>query len=170
MFEASQRIEWQLWLRDLKLTEATELCPNCRCFWREHDQDKCHGVGTKEDNLWVTPEHYYPAVMEVFKRIIEDSGNENPQPLEEVSHDRLECLPMAQYHPLELLDCEVILRPSLGPEEVIQLQREPLLQVEEDTEGKLVVKSRIPQCRFCNRAHPVHFPMECPQAWEGWEI
>ena len=173
-FKANRRIEWQLKLRSLRLTEATELCPNCRCFWKEHDQEKCQGVGTKEDNLWVTHKHYYQAVMEILKRIIADSGSKDPQPChlcsDEALHDGLECLRMAQYQPLELLDCEVVARPPMGQEEVIRLQQNSLLWIEEDTEGRLVVKSRIPRCCFCNRAHPTHFPMECPQAWEDWDI
>ena len=36
--------------------------------------------------------------------------------------------------------------------------------------GNPVVKSRMPPCRFCNGAQPAHFPLECTQAWEGWEI
>ena len=99
MYEVSQRVEWQLLLRGLRLTEATEPCPKCGCFWREHDQTTCPGVGTKDDNLWVTHEHYYPEVIKILKEITENSVTEDMQlcPLcfNETPHDWLECLRMA---------------------------------------------------------------------------
>ena len=32
------------------------------------------------------------------------------------------------------------------------------------------MKSCIPPCHFCNRASPAHFPLECAQVWEEWEM
>ena len=154
--------------------EAVEPCPKCGCFWREHDQERCCGVGTKKDNLWVTHGHYYPEVMEILKRIVEDSRSEEQQPCplcsDDALHDWLECLRMARYKPFMLLDCDVVVRPPMGPEEVAWLQWDSLLWVEDDTNGKPTVKSHMPQCQFCNCAQPVRFPLECTQAWEGWEI
>ena len=148
MFEASRREEWQLLLKNLKLNEAIEPCPKCGCFWREQNQAKCRGVGTKEDNLWVTHGHYYPEVMEILKMIIEDSKSEvrKPCPLcsNEALHKWLECLRMAQYQPFMLLDCDVIMRLPMGPEEVTWLQQDPLLIVENGVDGKPIVKSRMP--------------------------
>ena len=60
--------------------------------------------------------------------------------------------------------------PPLGPLEVLQLRTDPLLWLEDDADGNPVVRSRIPPCRFCNRVNPKHFPLECTQTWEGWEI
>ena len=56
MFEESRRVEWQLLLRGLRLSEAEEPCSKCGCFWRVHDEAKCCGVGTLEDNPWVVYE------------------------------------------------------------------------------------------------------------------
>ena len=99
MYELSQRVEWQLMLRGLKLTEAKEPCPKCGCFWREHDPATCHGVGTRDDNLWVTHEHFYPEILRILKEIIKNRGTGgNPQcPLcdDEMPHDWLECVRMA---------------------------------------------------------------------------
>ena len=39
MFESSQRIEWQLMLWGLSLTEAKEPCPKHGCFWSRHDME-----------------------------------------------------------------------------------------------------------------------------------
>ena len=61
------------------------------------------------------------------------------------------------------------MRGLMGPEEVIQLQGDPLLWIEDDAGGKPIVKSRIPPCHFCNRVSPAHFPFECTQVWEEWE-
>ena len=153
--------------------EAKEPCPKCGCFWREHDPAKCHGVGTRNDNLWVTHEHFYPEVLRILKEIIETRGaaGNPPCPLcdDEVSDDWLECVRMAQYQPLELLDCEAVMRQPMGPEEVIRLWDDPLLWIEDDADGKPIVRSRIPPCRFCNRTSPKHFPLECTQVWEEWE-
>ena len=174
MFESSQRVEWQLLLNALKLKEASESCPRCGCFWREHDHEKCCGVGTKEDNLWVTHEHYYPEVMELLKMIVESSKSQTRQPClvcsDVAPHEWLECLRIVQYSPLMLLDCDINVRPPMDPEEVARLQWEPLLTVEEDEEGKPIVKSQMPQCCFFNHANPAHFPLECTHAWEDWEI
>ena len=61
------------------------------------------------------------------------------------------------------------MRRPMGPEEVIRLRGDPLLWIEDDADGKPIVKSRIPPCRFCNRVSPTHFPLECAQVWEEWE-
>ena len=53
----------------------------------------------------------------------------------------------------------------MGPEEVIQLQGDPLLWIEDDADGKPIVRSHSP-CHFCNRTSPAHFPLECTQVWE----
>ena len=91
----------------------------------------CHGVGTRDDNLWVTHEHFYPEVLTILKEIIENSGAGGNQlcPLcsDKMSHYWLECVRMARYRPLKLLDCEVVMRQPMGPEEVIRLQGDPLL-------------------------------------------
>ena len=135
---------------------------------------QCRGVGTQEDNLWVIHEHFYPEVLRILKEIVhtrETVGNP-PCPLcdDEDPHNWLECVRMAQYNPLEMLDCEVVMRPPMGPSEVIRLQANPLLWLEDDADGNPVVKSRIPPCCFCNRLSPIHFPLECAQVWEEWEI
>ena len=174
MFESSRRIEWQLLLRGLRLTEAEEPCPKCGCFWRGHDMTQCHGVGTREDNLWVTHEHFYPEVLRILKEIVSTRGTAGnpPCPLcdDEDPHDWLECMRMVRYSLLELLDCEVAMRPPMGPSEVIWLQANPLLWIEDNVDGNPIVKSHIPPCRFCKQLSPAHFPLECAQVWEEWEI
>ena len=108
MFESSRRVEWQLLLRSLRLTEADEPCPKCGCFWRGHDVTTCHGVGTKKDNLWVIHEHFYPEILRILKEIVDtcETTDNPPCPVcdDEAAHDWLECVRMAQYVPLELLD------------------------------------------------------------------
>ena len=73
-----------------------------------------------------------------------------PCPLcdDEEPHDWLECMSMAQYRLLELLDCEVVMRRPMGPEEVIRLRGDPLLWIEDDADGKPIVKSHIPRAVF----------------------
>ena len=39
MFESSRRIEWQLMLWGLSLTEAKEPCLKRGCFWSRHDME-----------------------------------------------------------------------------------------------------------------------------------
>ena len=174
MFESNRRVEWQLLLRSLRLTEAEELCPKCGCFWRGHDQTQCRGVGTWENNLWVTHEHFYPEVLRILREIVDTRGTvcNPPCPLcdDEDPHDWLECMRMVQYSPLELLDCKVIMRPPMDLSEVIRLQENPLLWIEDNVDGNSVVKSRTPPCCFCNRLSPAHFPIKCAQVWEEWEI
>ena len=174
MYKLCRRVEWQLLLRGLRLTETMEPCPKCGCFWREHDHVACCGVGTRDNNLWVTHEHFYPEVLRILREIMENLGTGGNQlcPLcsDEMSHDWLECVRMARYRLLKLLDCEVVMRPPMGPEEVIRLQRNPLLWIEDDTDGKPIVRNCIPQCHFCNRVNLAHFPLECTQIWEEWEI
>ena len=99
-----------------------------------------------------------------------DAGNP-PCPVcdDEANHDWLECIRMARYELLELLDCKIALWPPMGPEEVLRLRREPLLWVEDDADGKPIVKSCLPPCHFCNHTNPAHFPLECAQVWEEWE-
>ena len=41
--------------------------------------------------------------------------------------------------------------------------------MEDDADGKPIVRSRLPPCRFCNRTNPAHFPLECTQVWDEWE-
>ena len=174
MFESSRRIDWHLVLQSLPLSAAEEPCLKCGCFWRGHDQEQCHGVGSRENNLWVVHEHYYLELLRLLKEIVQMRGTEGdpPCPLcdDKDPYDWLECVRMAHYDPLELLDCEVTMRPPLGPLEVPQLRTDPLLWLEDDADGNPVVKSRIPPCRFCNRVNPEHFPLECTQTWEEWEI
>ena len=173
MFKSSRRIEWQLQLRALRLIEVEEPCPKCGCFWKNHDLATCQGVRTREDNLWVVHECFYPEIVRVLKEIARNCGaaGNPPCPIcdDEVSHDWLECMRMARYAPLELLDCEVALRPPMGPEEVLRLRRKPLLWVEDGADERPEVRSRLPLCHFCNRARPAHFPLECAQVWEEWE-
>ena len=119
-------------------------------------------------------EHFYPEVLRILKEIVdtrETAGNP-PCPLcdSEDTHNWLQCMRMVQYSPLELLDCEVVMRPPMGPSEIIRLHANPLLWIEDDVNGNPVVKSCIPQCRFCNRVSPTHFPLECAQVWDEWEI
>ena len=101
MFESSQQVEWQLQLRGLRLKEAAEPCPKCGCFWRDHDPVTCSGVGTRDNNLWVIHEHFYPEVFRILKEITEIRGTKGnpPCPLcdDEAPHDWLECMRMAQY-------------------------------------------------------------------------
>ena len=115
MFEASRRVEWQLLLNSAKLKEANEPCSKCRCFWKGHDQEKCRGVGTKDDNLLVIHGHYYLEVIDLLKKIVEDSKSNTQEPCPVcstlVSHEWLECLKIAQYNPLTLLDCDINVRP-----------------------------------------------------------
>lgn len=117
----------------------------------------------KEYNLWVIHGHYH-----LLKSIVKDSKSKIPKPCPvcdvRVTHEWLECLRIAQYKPLVLLDCEVLVWPPMGLEEIGRLRQNPLLWVEEDKEGKLVVKSRMPLCHFCNRVSPAHFPLECIHA------
>ena len=124
-FEASWRVEWQLLLRGLRLSEAKEPCAKCGCFWRGHDKVKCRGVGTREDNLWVVHEHFYPELLWILKEIVNTrgAGDNTPCPLcdDHTPHDWLECVRTVQYMPLELLDCEIVMRPPMGPAEVIWL-------------------------------------------------
>ena len=131
MFESSRRIEWQLILRGLSLTEAEEPCPKCGCFWSGHDLERYHGVGTQEDNLWVMHEHFYPEVLRILKEIVntrETAGNPMcPLCDDKDPHNWLKCVTMMQYNLLELLDCEVVMRPLMGPSEIIRLQANPLL-------------------------------------------
>ena len=58
----------------------------------------------------------------------------------------------------------------MGLAEAIWLQTDPLLWIEDDADGNPVVKSRIPPCRFCNQSSPTHFPLECAQVWDEWEM
>ena len=99
MFESSRRVEWQLLLRGLRLTEAEEPCSKCGCFWRDHDPVTCHGVGTREDNLWVVHEHFYPQILRILKEIVATCGAADNPPCpvcdDEANHDWLECLRMA---------------------------------------------------------------------------
>ena len=115
MFKSSRRIEWHLTLRSLCLTEAEEPCPKCECFLRGHEQVQCRGVGTWEDNFWVIHEHFYPEILRILREIVQTREIEGnlPCPLcdDKDPHDWLECVRMAQYNPLELLDCEVAIRP-----------------------------------------------------------
>ena len=174
MFESSQRINWHLALRSLRLSEAEEPCPKCRCFWRGHDQEQCRGVGTCEDNLWVVHGHYHLELLGILKEIVQtrEAKDNPPCPLcnDKDSHDWLECVRMAHYNPLELLDCEVTMRPPLVPLEIPQLRTDPLLWLEDDADGNPVVRSHIPSCRFCNWVNAMHFPLECTQAWGELEI
>ena len=128
-FKVSRRVEWQLLLNSVKLKEAREPCPMCGCFWKGHNQEKCRGVETKDDNLWVIHQHYYPQVMELLKRIVEDSKSEMQKPCPVCSslvlHEWLECLRIVQYKPLTLLNCDIIVRPPLGLEEITRLQQNP---------------------------------------------
>ena len=105
--------------------EAEEPCPKCGCFWRDHNPATCHGVGTREDNLWVVHEHFYPEVLRILKEIVATRGAADNPPCpvcdDEVNHDWLECVRMARYEPLELLDCEIALQPLMGLEEVLRL-------------------------------------------------
>ena len=144
MFESSRRVEWQLLSSGLRLTEAEESCPKCGCFWRDHDPATCHGVGTREDNLWAMHKHYYPEILRILKEIVATHGaaDNPPCPIcdDEANHDWLKCVRMAQYEPLELLDCEIALRPPMGPGKVLRLRQEPLLWVEDDVDGKPIVK------------------------------
>ena len=88
-------------LSGLKLTEAEEPCPKCGCFWKEHKPATCRGVGTRDDNLWFTHEHFYPEVLTILKGIVENSGAVGKQPCplcaDKVDHDWLECVRTAQY-------------------------------------------------------------------------
>ena len=58
-FEGSRRLEWQVLLGTAKLKEAQVPCPQCACFWEEHDPETCQGVGTKDDNLLMAEGNYY---------------------------------------------------------------------------------------------------------------
>ena len=173
MFESSRRIEWRLLLRGLRLVEAEEPCPKCSCFWRDHNPATCRGVGTREDNLWVVHEHCYPEILRILKEIVQTRGAADNPPCpvcdDETDHDWLECVRMARYTRLELLDCEVALRPPMGSEEVLRLRQEPLLWVEDGADGRPEVRSQLPPCHFCNHMCPTHFPLECAQVWEEWE-
>ena len=70
-------------------------------------------------------EHFYPEDLRILKEIINTrgTGDNLPCPLceDEDPHDWLECGRMAQYNQLELLDCEVVMRPPIGPSEIVQL-------------------------------------------------
>ena len=153
-FEASRRVEWQLALRGLRLSKAEEPCQKCGCFWTGHDKEQCRGVGSHEDNLWAVHNQYCPELLRLLKEItqMQGAGDNTLCPLcdDEEKHDWLECVWMARYNPLELLDCEVTMRPPLGPSEVTRLQADLFLWVEDDADGNPVLKSRIPPCRFCN--------------------
>ena len=74
MFESSRRVEWQLMLRGLRLIEAEEPCPKCGWFWKDHNPTTCWGVGTREDNLWVIHEHFYPEILRILKEIVQNCG------------------------------------------------------------------------------------------------
>ena len=173
-FEVNRRVEWQLLLNSAKLKEAWEPYSKCGCFWKEHDQEKCKGVGKEEDNLWVTHGHYYLQVTDFLKRIVKGSKSKVQKPCLVcdmlVSHEWLERLRVAEYKPLIFLDCDIIMRPPMGPKEIIRLQEDLLLWIEEDKNGNPVVKSHMPLCCFCNRINPTHFPLECTHDWEDWEI
>ena len=99
------------------MTEAKEPCSKCGCYWRDHDPATCCGVGTREDNLWVMHEHFYPEILRILKEIVATRGAAD----DEANHDWLECVRMALYELLELLDCKIALRPPMGPEEVLRL-------------------------------------------------
>ena len=111
--------------------------------------------------------------MELLRKIVEESKSTILKPCPVcstlASHELMECLRQAKYQHLVLLDCNISVHPLLGPEEFTRLQQDPLLTVEEDESGRAVVKSRIPQCCFCNRTNPTHFPPECTHVWETWE-
>ena len=94
-------------------------------FLKDHDPATCRGVGTREDNLWVMREHFYPEILRILKEIVETRGAAGNPPCpvcdDEANHDWLKCIRMARYKPLELLDCKIALWPPMGLEEVLRL-------------------------------------------------
>ena len=166
LYEANRRIEWQilLWVAQI---EVREECPECGCFWVGHDKKTCHGVGTNDDNLFVIRDQCYLRFMEFLRKIVDYSKSSTPKPCPvcatRVSHDWMECLRQANCQCMALLDCNISVRPPLGPEELVPLM------VEENENGWVVMKSWMPKFHFWNHATPSHFPSECTHAWETWE-